>query len=181
MPAPAAGLRAAGMFINTRATADLELPQTVSLGAAQQINDRWTVALDVTWTEWSCFDELRVDYETPQPDSVTEEDWEDTWRCSVGVTYQVNPDWVLRAGTAYDESPIPDAAHRTPRIPDGDRAWLTLGAGIRASENCVVDIGYLHVLFHETDMNIIGATGDNLVGSYEGSVDVASIQATWGF
>ncbi len=181
VPAPAVGLQAAGMFVDTPASADLDLPQTASLGCAQKVNDKWMVLVDLTWTDWSCFEELRVDYDSAQPDSVTEEHWDDTWRCSVGVNYFYSEKCVLRAGTAYDETPIPDAQHRTPRIPDGDRIWFTLGAGIRAAESCMIDVGYMHVFFNDTDVDIIGATGDNLVGTYGGHVDIASIQATWNF
>ncbi len=181
VPLPARPLQAMGMFIDTSAQADLEVPQTAGIGIAQNIGDKMQLMLDLTWTGWSCFEELRVDYDSLQPDAVTEENWNDTWRYAVGMNYFCNEQWTLRAGTAYDETPVPDAQHRTPRIPDGDRLWFSLGAGFKASEDFSVDAGYTYLIFNDTETDVIGATGDRLTGSYEGSVNIVSVQLNWNF
>ena len=38
-------------------------------------------------------------------------------RYSVGVDYRLNSSWTFRGGVAYDETPIPDAKHRTATYP----------------------------------------------------------------
>ncbi|MBN1269364.1 MAG: outer membrane protein transport protein [Kiritimatiellae bacterium] len=179
VPAAAQVLNSMGLFVDCDGKADLDLPETVSLGASQKVGDALTLFADVMWTGWSRFDELRVEYDSAQPDSVTEEDWEDTWRYAVGVSYDYSDKWTLRVGTAYDETPIPDKEHRTPRIPDGDRLWLALGAGYQAAEDVVVDAAYVHLFIDDTDVDHIGPTGDRLLGTYEGEVDILSLQVTW--
>ncbi len=73
---------------------------------------------DATWTGWDNFDELRVKFDSfVQPDSVVDENWDDVMRYSVGVDYRMNSAWTFRGGVAYDETPIPDAEHRTPTHP----------------------------------------------------------------
>ena len=51
----------------------------------------------------------------------------------------------IRAGIARDESPVPNVVLRTPRVPDSDRTWLTLGASYAYSKSYSVDIGYAHL------------------------------------
>jgi long-chain fatty acid transport protein len=179
VPAPVIGIQALNQFVNTTGRAELELPASASLGGLQELNDKVTVMFDVSWTEWSSLDELRIEYDSAQADSVTDESWKDTWRVTVGGEYAASDAWVLRAGTAFDESPIPDDAHRTPRIPDSDRFWLTGGIGYRSSEHLSVDFGYAHVFSEDAHVDRTSETGDRLVGDYEGAADVFSFQVKW--
>jgi len=180
VPAPVAGIQALGVFVDTTGSADVDTPATATLGYAQQMGDSFALMVDLAWTEWSSFDELRVTYDSLQPDSVTDESWNDAWRISVGGEYYATDAWTVRGGAAFDESPVPDVAHRTPRIPDSDRIWLTTGLGYRASENVVIDFGYAHVFIEEAEVNLLSETGDNLVGDYSGSADVFSFQVKCG-
>ena len=36
-------------------------------------------------------------------------------------------------------------AYRTPRIPDGDRTWVSMGASYAFSKSFTVDFGYTHI------------------------------------
>jgi len=181
VPAQAAGLQAMGMFINTSGSAAIDLPESATLSLAQQLGEKWIVMADVAWTRWSRFDELRVDYGSNQPDSVTEEYWKDSWRGALGLEYLLDAKWTLRAGTAYDETPIRSNTYRTPRIPDSDRIWLTCGARCQVTEALSLDAGYVHLFFNDSAVNIVGSTGDNLVGEFEGSANLISLQANYSF
>ena len=55
------------------------------------------------------------------------EDWDDVWFFALGATWKPNAQWTVRAGAAFDQSPIPDST-RSPRIPGEDRTWIALGA-----------------------------------------------------
>ncbi len=179
VPAPVAGIQAMGLFVNTDGSAKIELPASAVLGGTKKIGDDFSLMFGVTWTEWSSFDELRVEYDSFQADSVTDESWKDTWLFSLGGEYYANEDWTLRVGTAFDESPVPDVEHRTPRIPDSDRIWLTAGLGYKVSDNIILDFGYAHVFFDDSEIDIMSATGDNLAGDYTGAADVFSCQLKW--
>ncbi len=176
VPLLASGIRALGLFVDTTGAAEIELPASAALGYMQQLGDSFALMVDLAWTEWSSFDELRIEYDSLQPDMVTDESWDDVWWVSLGGEYYACQDWTVRAGAAFDESPVPDVAHRTPRIPDSDRVWLTAGLGYRASGNVVVDFGYAHVFFEDSRINLFSETGDNLAGDYSGSADVFSFQ-----
>ncbi len=165
-------LTSSGMFTNGRAEADVTLPDQASLSASYVINEEWTVLADVTWTGWSEFDELRIEYSNDaQPDAVTEEDWDDAFRYSLGFIWQVDEHMTLRFGGAYDESPI-SKKYRTARIPTNDRIWATFGFGYKLSENVYVDLTYLHVWIDDGDVDETIATGQRLKGTFEGHADV---------
>jgi long-chain fatty acid transport protein len=146
-----------------------------------RLNPRWAVMADVTWTNWSRFEELRVEYDNLLPDTVVQQNWDDAFRYCVGVTYTMNDAWKFRTGFAYDESPVPDA-FRTPRIPDEDRTWLSFGVAHRISPVGTIDVGYLHVFVDDSAINKVGESDRSpLIGSYQSTVDVLSLQYTHQF
>ena len=140
------------------------------------------------WTKWSRFEELRIRLANGLPDIVTEENWDDTLTLSLGVNYQVNNRWTIRAGYAHDESPVPDE-FRTVRIPDSDRDWLTLGASFTSAGGMTVDFGFAHLSGDDAPISettvIAGpptspvVVSSGLVGTYEGSANIFGIQLQW--
>lgn len=170
---------------NTNAKADITLPETFSVSAFSQLNDKWDLLGDVTWTRWSRFRELRVDFSNALPDAVTPENWNNTMRYSVGVNYHYSDKLKLRTGLAYDEEAIDDE-FRTARIPSNDRKWLSFGAGWQATPTTKLDVGYAHLFIRDAkidDDQTSPAEGRNgrIVGEYDGSVDILSVQVTHNF
>lgn len=176
-----AGLPAAvgGAFANTGASADLDLPETVSLSGYHEVNDKLALLADVTWTRWSRFNELRVRLDNGT-ESVQPEDWENVFRYSLGLNYRASKEWLFRGGIAYDEEPIPDAQRRTPRIPGNDRKWVSIGFSHTPSDRFKWDVGYSHLFINDTPIdNTEIVTGHTLTGNYDNSVDIFSAQVVW--
>ncbi|MGD8854468.1 MAG: outer membrane protein transport protein [Gammaproteobacteria bacterium] len=168
------------VFVSTDATADIDLPQSASLSVYHDINRKWAVMADVSWTGWDTFKELRIDYDSFQPDTVVDESWNDTMRYALGVDYRPNSKWTLRAGTAYDETPIPDASHRTPRIPGEDRVWLSVGFGYQFNQALAVDVGYAHLFIpDDPEMDTSSPSTGSITGDYDAKVDLLSAQLVW--
>lgn len=176
-----------GLFTTQDVYGEIDLPASASASVYHQVNDKLAVMADVTWTGWSSFQELDIRFEgagiAGQPNSLTEENWEDTWRYSIGANYQATEEMLLRAGVAYDETPIPDAEHRTPRIPGTDRIWLSLGMNYKISDNFTADLGYTHLFVDNSEMNAEDESplGLDVVGEFENSVDIFSAQLTYNF
>ncbi len=173
-----------GAFVNTDASGEIVLPDTLSFSLFHRCTPRFAVMADATWTHWATFDELKIEFDNPeQPDSVTTENWENTWRFALGATYNPLPQWPLRFGVAYDESPIPDAEHRTPRLPDNDRIWLSLGTGYQVGERLSFDVGYTHLFVDEAkiDKDPVGedATRGGMKGEFTNSGDIFSAQVNY--
>lgn len=181
VPAAVAPLTATGRFRDTGATTELNLPETVSLSGYHQLNPRLAVTSDITWTNWSRFEELRINFNNPvEPDSVQPENWHDTFRYSLGVNYQLSNAWQLRAGVAYDPSPA-DEEYITPRIPDSDRTWLAIGASFKPSDAISLEVGYAHLFVGDTEINQVSTTSGTLKGEFDNSVDIVGLQLNWRF
>ncbi len=158
-------------------TAGLDLPETISLAIHHDINDQWAVMADATWTRWSRFEELLIESDgilaTQKP-----EDWENSMRYGIGLSYQHNDKWQFRTGIAYDETPIPNSQRRTARIPGTDRNWVAFGASYHYSDNIVIDAAYAHLFMD--DPRIDESEGVyNLRGDYDASVDIVGLQLRW--
>lgn len=154
------------------AEAEVTMPDVVSLGVYHEINPQWAVMSDVSWTNWSTFDELRVSFDDGRPDSVTEEDWHDSWFVSIGAEYRLSDEHTFRFGVAYDQSPVPEE-NRTARIPDSDRYWLSLGYSYTFAPDRSLNFGYTHLFFDDSDIDEMTDAG-TLSGSYSGSADLFS-------
>lgn len=170
------------LFAATGATADLTTPAIASAGVYHQINKQWAVMADVSWTEWSNFKTLTVEYDNVlRSDTVTEEYWEDSFFFALGVSYKPADDWTLRAGVAYDQSPVPDA-YRTARIPDSDRYWLSIGLAYDVSRTVSIGAAYTHIFADDASVSLTDdltgtdAFRSSLAGLYSNSVDIVSMQ-----
>ncbi|MFY0989329.1 OmpP1/FadL family transporter [Halomonas sp. C05BenzN] len=180
------GAVAAGAVTGTDGTADLTTPANLNLGVYHQLTDRLALMANAEWTEWSSFDELVVEFEDGRDPSRTEENWNNTWAVSVGANYALDEQWLLRAGLGYDETPIPNKEHRTPRVPDADRTWATLGATWMPNPNLGITAAYMRVFGDDVDMDQDGAkeenaTRGNLSGTYEVSADVFALSVDYRF
>ena len=169
-------------FTDTGAAASVSLPATLSLSAAHRVSDQLELHGDVSWIQWSRFVKLVIQYDNPaQPDTVTTEEWDDTLRFALGGNYRLDDRWILRAGLALDRSPVPSTERRTPRIPDADRTWLSLGFGYQYSPKLSIDVGYTHLFFDSADIDndTEGALRYNLKGDYDGSANLLGVQLNY--
>lgn len=179
VPTSALALQQYGMFVDTTARAGITTPAVASAGYFHRLSPGLALMLDVVWTEWSCFDELRITYDSAQDDTVSEETWEDSWRVSVGMEHQIDERWSIAWGTAYDGSPVPDAEHRSPRIPDGDRVWVTCGTDLQMTPQLRLGCSYMHTFVTEGEIARTGSMGDQLTGEYDGRADLINLSLRW--
>lgn len=158
------------------------LPESASFAVHHQINDKWAVMADASWTRWSRFKELAINSDGTLPSSSKPENWENTMRYGLGLSYDHNDKWAFRAGIAYDETPISDE-FRTPRIPGEDRTWVAVGATYKYSNNITVDAGYTHIFVSNPsiDDETTDALAHELIGDYDASVDILGVQMRWLF
>jgi long-chain fatty acid transport protein len=171
------------VLADSDATAAVDLPASLSLSLTTSVAPKWELMADVTWTQWSSFDELRIEFDNPlKDDSVQPEDWDDTFKFSLGFNYRHSPEWTWRGGIAYDQTPIPSAELRTPRIPGNDRKWIAAGFTYVASPAMVVDVALAHLFVSDTSIDATDSAFEhNLTGTYESDVNILSAQATWQF
>lgn len=127
-----------------------DLPQSVLVSGWHDITDRWSVSSSVRWTDWEdSFQEftLASDALILKPSGgkkTVDESWQKTWTLALGTDYKLTDRWTIRFGTAWDQSPVRNQNHRTVRIPDSDRFWLSTGASYTVG-NVQIDAGFAHL------------------------------------
>jgi long-chain fatty acid transport protein len=179
-------------FKDNAATAEVSLPSTTSLGLTYNLSKDLSFQAEVAQTAWSTFKELRVKFTSGLTDSVTEEKWKNTLFASVGLNWKATEALTLRGGLAMDQGAVEDA-YRTPRIPDGDRTWVSLGAGYAVSKFLSFDIAYTHILVKDgplallavpsgfTSANSPNTFRGNVSGNYKNGIDIVALQARFVF
>jgi len=176
-----------GGLVDSGMRATVTLPATASVSAMQHLNSEWAVMGDVTRTFWSRLSELRIQFDSTQPDSVVTLNLKDVNRYSLGTRYAPGGGaWSYRAGLALDESPVPNERDRTPRLPDSDRLWYTLGAGYQHSERLSFDVGLAYITLKDASVRKTTADSENTVrgnlsADYTGDVKILSAQMNWKF
>jgi long-chain fatty acid transport protein len=132
--------------------------------------------------------ELRIKFDSTQPNSVVTLNLQNSYRYSVGATYKLGDAWTLRGGFALDQTPVTSAANSTPRLPDADRTWYAIGAGWQASRSLAFDFGYVLIKLDDAAVRKVATPTNenvsrgNLSVDYSGSsVQVISAQARYTF
>ncbi len=168
---------APGTFVDSNGRATITLPASATVSVSHRVNDQWKIMADVSRTAWSKFDQVTVDYDSNQPDSVLPFHYRDTTFASIGTEYRLNEQLTLRGGVAYDQTPTTDA-HRDVRVPDTTRKWLSLGLTWAPSEKMEYSVGYTHLFTKDPNITSTSATGNTVTGKYKvtGDVLAASMQ-----
>jgi long-chain fatty acid transport protein len=147
---------------NTGFTSDVTTPANAYLGLAWS-HGPLTLEFDFQWTDWSSFSELRAKFNNGTPDLVVKEDWHDAWGYRFGAQFALNQYLDVRAGIAYDESPIP-AKSVSPRIPGSDRWIYALGFGGHY-EGFTADLAYQYVDAESVKMGSVGGDDSPVPGA----------------
>lgn len=174
------GAVAAGT-VNGPVTLSIKMPDTFTMSAYQRINDQWEMLGDISWTGWSKIQSLDIYRTSGTLLTSTPEHFRDTLRVAFGGSYKYSDLWKFKMGIAYDQTPVRDDA-RTPRLPDNNRTWLSVGAQYRPTKDSAIDIGYSYLYVPNTYSNNTGGSAAStagsgaLVGSYKESVNILGAQ-----
>jgi len=169
----------APLFQDGGAGARLTTPAMTTVDVNYQFTDRFSMAATYSETSWESLQEVRIEFDGPDPDSVEPFEWSETRFSSIGAEYMLNDAWTVRAGYAYDETPT-TYQHRTPRPPDEDRQWYSFGATWNFSDNLEFNFAYTHL---KPDTPHIGIDGSSyrLYGEFEGDADLYGVSAQYRF
>lgn len=174
-------LAAGPLFTSGEIKADLDTPDKVTLSLRQELTSTMRLLGTVEWTNWSVLDVVPVPLPNGALPSNLVFNWEDGWFYSIGGEYDVSPKLTLRAGIAYEESPIQDATSRLIQLPDSNRVWFGLGASYAWSEKTTINVSYLHVELEESKFNresLVGPFGGTITGEADVSADAISVGLT---
>ena len=167
------------LFQDGGAGAKLTTPSTLAIVARYDITDRFAMMANWTETGWSSLREVRIEFDRPDPDSVEPFEWKDTSFYSLGAEYALNDAWTLRGGVGYDETPT-SIEHRTPRLPDANRNWYSIGATWAVSDALSVDFAFTHLKPKDPEIDITSG-GSTLAGPFDGDANLFGIAAQYRF
>ncbi|MBB1377896.1 outer membrane protein transport protein [Pseudoalteromonas sp. SR43-2] len=123
---------------------DITLPAIAEFSGSHQLDEKLGLHYSILWTGWSSFDSLEAQVTAPTGDKFSafnkDESFSDSYRFAVGSDYQYNEDLLLRAGVAFDQSPV-SQDHLSISIPDTDRFWFSFGGNYTIDQSSNVDLG----------------------------------------
>jgi long-chain fatty acid transport protein len=180
--------------VQTGVTAEVELrlPDIVTLSLNQAIAPNLTLLGTVEWTNWSRFGGLEVVStgtgaaaplalvgKPTNPGSsigVIDAPWSDGWFFSGGLEYAVSPALTVRAGGAYEISPVRNAKDRILGIPDADRIWASLGFSYNVNKATTIDFGYSHLFVEEVQVDRLNINKNvRILADLDASADIFSL------
>lgn len=185
----AAGAPLVAALANGNVTADLKVPDMLSVGVAHGFG-RWQVLADYTWTGWDSVQTVAVNRTSGAASGSTianlDLQFKNSYRVGLGVNYRLNDQWKLRVGTAYDKTPVQDQ-FRSPALPDESRIWAAIGAQWQFSKQGALDFGYAHEFIDDASSNLpsqatpTDVPRGNLVGTYKANVNILGVQLRYNF
>lgn len=169
-----------GGFNRFDSVSEPELPASWILSAYHKFAPKWGTSFSAKYTQWHRFYVFPARSSAPLKNGVFDSQyrWKDAWSFSLGQEYYMNDNWTLRAGIAWDESPVPNSTYRTNRIPDSDRLWVSLGFSYMTG-NHQFDVGYAH-LFMMNGKVKDSANGD-VDAKYESYSNMLGVQYQYKF
>jgi long-chain fatty acid transport protein len=158
--------------------AKLNTADQVTVGLSQVVSPAMTVHAGFEWTNWSRLKQPAI--VGPRGNAISDLplNYDDGFFYSLGLDYKLTNQWTLRAGVAYEQSPI-DTEIRATRLPDNDRYWLSVGANYQWNEKLSFDLAYTHIFSKDTPIRILPGHQDYaglpFVADVDASVDIVSV------
>lgn len=164
-----------------KATLDYNHPQQIQAGVRYAPHSRFSVEMDVVWTNWGINktqDEPIISIGSDRGDQLEKflqavykkkeisspRRWENTRQLRFGAEYVMNDLITLRCGYFYDPTPIPDDTLDT-MWPDADKKTYSIGAGFNFGR-VTIDTVLQYTDIEQTRM--IGGESENLNKAFQG-------------
>ena len=108
------------------ASADIRLPQSVTVGGNWDVTETVHLGTALTWTEWSSMPALN--FRLPTGTKVTKLGWDDVFRIGFGGVWDFHENFSLLGSYVYDMDPCSTKKDRgSTMLPPGDRHIGTIG------------------------------------------------------
>ena len=170
-------IRANGYAESEAANVRIVTPEFLSLHGMYKLTPRWSLYGDATWTRHSRFNRAELNFgnskavANPQTGGLARSNqtiltpqWRNTYKLSLGASYQITDPLQLRFGIAYDQSPVRGANTRMSTLPDADRLWFSFGGKYDINQQHSLNLAYSYVHVKNTSANVNGWCGGTASG-----------------
>lgn len=163
---------------------DMNVPQTVLLSVAHQLDSQWKLLGSLGWQDWSDFGQIgvEVDANAAGVDRTVDRQYKDTWHASLGAQYQATKQLRWSMGLGYDSSAVDDK-DRTVDNPMGDAWRFATGVNYQLEEGLDLHVAYTLVWLGDMDdEQTKSRSGTTLSGTYkDAALHIIGGGATWRF
>jgi long-chain fatty acid transport protein len=181
----------AAPVLNGNVTADLKLPDSLSVHGFTSAGKNWEFMFDVTLTRWSHLDTVTVLQTTGLNAggalATLVYRWRNTRTVGIGANYKLTEDarTKVRFGIGYDQTPTTDTT-RSPDLPEQDSLAFTLGlhhknpAGLPGA----IDVGFMYQRIKDAAINASTSPpipGSALIGTVQNKGPIFAIQYSGSF
>ena len=125
--------RGRGYLVSEGASVKIVTPESLSVHGMYRATDKLNLFSDVTWTRHSRFNKAVLMFENEKNvvngksnQTTIVPNWRDTVKVALGGSYQYSEPLQLRAGIAFDQSPVRSSADRQNTLPDANRLWFSI-------------------------------------------------------
>lgn len=141
-------------------TVEESYPLRIALGCAYRPDDANLFAFDVTWLDWSEYNQ-KIEYSPQVPPVLVNmsgnfANWHDTTVVNFGYERRLSDRWTFRCGVGRDEAPEPTEAKTLVGGQVLDLWKFAVGAGLEW-ERTTLSFGYTHMYGPEVDGYVPGA------------------------
>lgn len=188
-------LEKSGYVPNEKAGVKIVTPESLSVHGMYKVSDKANLFGDVTWTRHSRFNKAELVFEKEKTIGMNKKsdrttitpNWRNTYKVGFGGSYQISEPLQLRAGIAFDKSPVRNADYRMNSLPDGNRIWFSVGAKYQLGKNHVIDAAYSHIHINDTTYRTAKASGNDVDSKgassarFKNKADILGLQYTYKF
>jgi long-chain fatty acid transport protein len=137
-----------GLLGRSPATAEINFPQSASVGYAFRPISKLKLEVDVEWTNWETLNTVRLHSPNAaiatDPSSQIPFKWQDSFFYEFGTQYEIDEHWTVRGGYIFSENTVPNSTF-SPSIPDSNRHVFSVGLGF-ATKKIGIDLMYQYSL-----------------------------------
>lgn len=153
-------------------TMDYDLPECVQAGARYGFTDTLSMEVDMIWTRWDIHaEQVEKSPLAPGGSFHHDRDWRNRIQCKIGLEWKPVDAVALRAGYAYDPTPVPDHTFDL-GWPDTDRNIYSLGMGLAIQEHWQLDLVLQYV--RSTSVRQVNGNSTELNQNYGQIVQAAT-------
>lgn len=144
-------------------SAKLPMISSVNIGVAYMPNEKWTIATDLNFSNWSEYEQLLISFDKNKTLNKPQlRNYKNTVTARVGAQYLIDETFTARAGVYFDPSPVRDN-YFTPETPSMNNIGYTLGGSAQLTERLQLDVSLLIIQGLERRA---GYEADNFIGNF---------------